>query len=690
MAGSAQPAAALDVERLEVAYGGVQVLKGIDLAVAPGSFVALLGSSGCGKTTLLRTISGFVAAQSGAIRVNGQDITDQPPDKRGMAMVFQSYALWPHMTTAQNIGYGLKLRGQDRAQIRRRVDDMLAMLKRRPRATPRVRRSSYSTPASAVVRRSSGACRARAVPRSGSRDRSHLASASGSSRSAPTGARSPSPWWRTAGRAGSSGRRPAGGAPRLVSSDLGPSDGGARFAFRPDSLALGFVGRGDRAQVFALFEAIFSNGFESGDSAGWSDTTANPCPTPTGGPTLHASSILSNETWTANASPHVLTSNVLVPPGVTLTIAPCAEVRVRPGFDLTVQGTLTAVGTPLQRIRFLRDVAASPWDSIWVKSPGTATLSFLDLSGGGAAGASIVAEGVDTLPAAQPLFVDHVKVIGSTSYGVRLFRRAAFADGSRDLVVLGAGATDPTAPFPVRMSLNTVGSLPVGSYTGNASDQIQVIGEGDSAVAVDDAFHARGVPYQVGGPAGAFGLIVVDGNPALATLTIDPGVEIRFYSAGSNIGGLFVGTSGSPVATGRLVAAGTAAAPILFTGAGGAPVAGSWEGITFFGALAAGNVLDHVQIDAAGDNGGDAGFGCPPAAFPETSGALKIFSPPGSSFLTHSTISRSSTHGVFRAWTGAQVDFMTGNTFDDVLFCNQVLPKPPLPAVCPANPECPQ
>jgi len=482
----------------------------------------------------------------------------------------------------------------------------------------------------------------------------------------------------------------AGGAPRLVSRDLGPSEGVARFAFRPDSRAIGFVGRGDRAQVFALFEAIFSNGFESGDSAGWSDTTANPCPTPTGGPTLHASSILSNETWTANAGPHVLTSNVLVPPGVTLTIAPCAEVRVRPGFDLTVQGTLTAVGTPLQRIRFLRDVAASPWDSIWVKSPGTATLSFLDLSGGGAAGASIVAEGVDTLPAAQPLFVDHVKVIGSTSYGVRLIRRAAFADGSRDLVVLGAGATDPTAPFPVRMSLNTVGSLPVGSYTGNASDQIQVIGEGDSAVAVDDAFHARGVPYQVGGPAGAFGLIVVDGNPALATLTIDPGVEIRFYSAGSNIGGLFVGTSGSPVATGRLVAAGTAAAPILFTGAGGAPVAGSWEGITFFGALAAGNVLDHVQIDAAGDNGGDAGFGCPPAAFPETSGALKIFSPPGSSFLTHSTISRSSTHGVFRAWTGAQVDFMTGNTFDDVLFCNQVLPKPPLPAVCPANPECPQ
>ncbi|MBL8705264.1 MAG: ABC transporter ATP-binding protein, partial [Rhodospirillales bacterium] len=129
MAVSPQPAAALDVERLEVAYGGVQVLKGIDLAVAPGSFVALLGSSGCGKTTLLRAISGFVPVSAGAIRVNGQDIAHQPPDKRGMAMVFQSYALWPHMTVAQNIGYGLKLRGQDRAQTRRRVDEMLAMLK---------------------------------------------------------------------------------------------------------------------------------------------------------------------------------------------------------------------------------------------------------------------------------------------------------------------------------------------------------------------------------------------------------------------------------------------------------------------------------------------------------------------------------------------------------------------------------
>jgi len=102
--------AALDVADLEVSYGTTLVLKRVSLAVGAGEFVALLGPSGCGKTTLLRAISGFVPVAAGRISVGGRDITREPPDKRGMAMVFQSYALWPHMTTAQNLGYGLKLR----------------------------------------------------------------------------------------------------------------------------------------------------------------------------------------------------------------------------------------------------------------------------------------------------------------------------------------------------------------------------------------------------------------------------------------------------------------------------------------------------------------------------------------------------------------------------------------------------
>jgi ABC-type Fe3+/spermidine/putrescine transport system ATPase subunit len=113
---------------LRVAYGANEVLKGIDLAIAPGSFVALLGASGCGKTTLLRTLSGFTPASGGSITVNGRNIQGEPPERRGMAMVFQSYALWSHMSVAQNMGYGLKLRRVPRDEIKHRVDDLLAML----------------------------------------------------------------------------------------------------------------------------------------------------------------------------------------------------------------------------------------------------------------------------------------------------------------------------------------------------------------------------------------------------------------------------------------------------------------------------------------------------------------------------------------------------------------------------------
>ncbi len=121
--------AKLEVDEAEVYYGALKVLDGISLAVEGGEFIALLGSSGCGKTTLLRAICGFVPVTSGRIAVAGRDITDLAPDKRDMAMVFQSYALWPHMTVAQNIGYGLRLRRVGRAEIAERVAAMLAMLR---------------------------------------------------------------------------------------------------------------------------------------------------------------------------------------------------------------------------------------------------------------------------------------------------------------------------------------------------------------------------------------------------------------------------------------------------------------------------------------------------------------------------------------------------------------------------------
>ena len=118
----------LNISKTRVSYGDLEVLKGIDLSVRKGEFVALLGSSGCGKTTLLRTIAGFNTPTSGAISIDGRDVTRQPPDKRGMALVFQSYALWPHMTVDQNIGYGLKLRRTEASAARKRVDEMKDLL----------------------------------------------------------------------------------------------------------------------------------------------------------------------------------------------------------------------------------------------------------------------------------------------------------------------------------------------------------------------------------------------------------------------------------------------------------------------------------------------------------------------------------------------------------------------------------
>jgi ABC-type Fe3+/spermidine/putrescine transport system ATPase subunit len=120
--------AAIDIDHLQVSYGSQLVLHEINLTVAPGEFIAVLGSSGCGKTTLLRTIAGFQKASGGAIRLFGRDVVNMPPEKRGMAMMFQSYALWPHMTVLGNVGYGLRLRGVARDEIRARVAKVLKML----------------------------------------------------------------------------------------------------------------------------------------------------------------------------------------------------------------------------------------------------------------------------------------------------------------------------------------------------------------------------------------------------------------------------------------------------------------------------------------------------------------------------------------------------------------------------------
>ncbi len=116
------------VEDLRKRYGAVTALGGVSLAFAAGRLTAILGPSGCGKTTLLRSIAGFVRVDAGHIRFGGEEVTARPPQERATAMVFQSYALWPHMTVFDNVAYGLRLRRVARAQIRERVLAALALV----------------------------------------------------------------------------------------------------------------------------------------------------------------------------------------------------------------------------------------------------------------------------------------------------------------------------------------------------------------------------------------------------------------------------------------------------------------------------------------------------------------------------------------------------------------------------------
>src|SRR6185295_7170596 len=102
--------ARLQLSGLTKTYGDFRAVAGVELDIAQGELVVLLGPSGCGKTTTLRMIAGFVAPTAGAIRLDGADITRRPPWKRNTGLVFQSYALFPHLTVAQNVAFGLKMR----------------------------------------------------------------------------------------------------------------------------------------------------------------------------------------------------------------------------------------------------------------------------------------------------------------------------------------------------------------------------------------------------------------------------------------------------------------------------------------------------------------------------------------------------------------------------------------------------
>ncbi|WP_417261175.1 ABC transporter ATP-binding protein [Celeribacter sp.] len=119
----------IELQAVEKWFGDVQVIKGVDLKIDEGEFIIFVGPSGCGKSTLLRMIAGLEETSRGKIFVGERDATAEPPSKRGLAMVFQSYALYPHMSVRDNVGFALKAAGEPKDVIKQKVDEAARVLK---------------------------------------------------------------------------------------------------------------------------------------------------------------------------------------------------------------------------------------------------------------------------------------------------------------------------------------------------------------------------------------------------------------------------------------------------------------------------------------------------------------------------------------------------------------------------------
>src|SRR6202007_2825165 len=119
----------LEIANIRKSFDQTTVVHQFDLAIEQGEFISFLGPSGCGKTTIVRMVAGFEPPSAGSIRIAGKDVTHLRPNQRNVAMVFQAYALFPNMTVAENVAFGMKVAKRPPAEIKSRVEEMLQLIK---------------------------------------------------------------------------------------------------------------------------------------------------------------------------------------------------------------------------------------------------------------------------------------------------------------------------------------------------------------------------------------------------------------------------------------------------------------------------------------------------------------------------------------------------------------------------------
>lgn len=445
--------------------------------------------------------------------------------------------------------------------------------------------------------------------------------------------------------------------------------------------------------VFVFCSACGGSTIEPPPDGGISDSGVEPdsgvvsCPAPSAGPTMHMRSPSSDETWTAAGSPHIVASEISIPIGTTLTIEPCAEVRVAPGLSIHARGALRAVGTASQPIKITaRD--ASPWAQLST-SGGQLFLEHVTVENGGdplnrvaELAGMIWVQGADpSVATATHIHTRHVSVLNSASNGIVVFDGAGFSDESANLTISGS------AIYPVSIWSRAAGTLPSGTYTGNIRDFILLPGIAlNEGVAESTTYHDRGVPYHVGLETSSGELRVSNSN-GQPTLTLSPGVVLRFKRGGSL---LVEPSSGVNPARGALIAAGTPDNPIVLTSAEPSPAAGDWLGVWYGQVPDPSNRLEYVVVEYAGRESGSGSDTCQPTMpGARNAGAIRIRSgEPVSQFITNTTIRESAGHGIDRGWRGNVIDFLPTNTFENIAGCTQSYPKDRNGA-CPMNPPCP-